>query len=123
MLPEIVELLPQAPLYDMITEIKKLDGPLQRSDSARICFDTCRQALADTTQLMYPSTDAAFRLSTNASNTSVGAVLEQEVDEKWQPLGFFSKKLSPTERTYNTYNRKLLAAYLGMSHFIYLIEG
>jgi hypothetical protein len=36
---------------------------------------------------------------------------------------FFSKKLSPTERRCSTYDRELLAAYLGTRHFVHLIEG
>lgn len=120
-IPKAAEL--QAPLHDLAAEIKKRDGPLQWSDVTRACFDACRRALAATTQLAHLRPDSALRLSTDASNIAVGAVLEQRVDNQWQPLGFFSKKLSPAEQKYSTYDRELLAAFLGTRHFVHMIEG
>lgn len=113
----------QSPLYDMTSAIKKQDGRLEWSAESRSCFDVCRQALADTARLAHLRSDAVLRLSTDASNIAVGAVLEQKVNDLWQPLGFFSKKLSPAEQKYSTYDRELLAAYLGTRHFVHLIEG
>jgi hypothetical protein len=37
---------------------------------------------------------AVLALATDTSDTHVGAVLQQQVGQHWQPLGFFSKKLS-----------------------------
>ena len=53
----------------------------------------------------------------------MGAVLQQRVDDKWIPLGFFSKKLRPPERKYSAFDRELLALYLGIRHFRYFLEG
>ena len=103
----------QAPLYDITSAIKRQDGSLQWSDTTRTSFDACRQALADTAQLAHLQPNATLRLNTDASKIAVGAVLEQKVNEQWQTLRFFSKKLSPTEQKYSTYDRELLAAYLG----------
>jgi hypothetical protein len=36
----------------------------------------------------------------------MGAVLQQRVENTWQPLTFFSKKLNPAHQKYNTYNRE-----------------
>jgi cleavage and polyadenylation specificity factor subunit 1 len=61
----------------------------------------------------------------------MGAVLQQRVDNAWQPLAFFSKKLNPAQQKYNAYDRELLAVYeavkhfrliLGASHFIIFTE-
>lgn len=41
----------------------------------------------------------------------------------WQPLGFFSKKLSPAEVKYSTLDRELLSIYLSIKHFRYFVEG
>jgi len=113
----------QAPLYSLAAQIKNRDGPLCWTDDTRAVFDACRQALADTAKLAHLVRNAPLRLNTDASNVAVGAVLEQHVDGQWQPLGFFSKKLSPTEQRYSTYDRELLAAFLGARHFIHMIEG
>lgn len=40
-----------------------------------------------------------------------------------QPLGFFSKKLTPTQTQWSTYDRQLFAIYTAVEHFEYLGEG
>jgi len=101
----------QAPLYDLATQIKKRDGPLAWTDETRTVFESCRAALADTAELAHPLPNVPLRLSNDASNTAIGAVLEQLSDNGWQPLGFYSKKLSDPEKKYSAYDRELLAAY------------
>ena len=45
------------------------------------------------------------------------------IDNQPMPIGFFSKKLTLTQRKYSTFDRELLAAYLAVLHFKHLIEG
>jgi len=113
----------QAPLYDLAAKIRKRDGPLSWTDETRKVFEACRTALADTAELAHPLPNVPLRLSTDASNAAIGAVLEQLSDKGWQPLGFYSKKLSGAEKRYSTYDRELLAAYSGTRHFLHAIEG
>jgi hypothetical protein len=40
-----------------------------------------------------------------------------------QPLSFFSAKLSPAERKYSAFDKELLAAYLVVRHFQFLLEA
>lgn len=113
----------QTTLYDLVAQIKKKDGPLQWNSSTRTAFDTCRTALAASANLAHPQPNAELRLSTDASSTSIGAVIEQKNGTDWQPLGFYSRKLTVAETRYSTYDRELLAAYSSTRHFIHLIEG
>lgn len=101
----------------------KRDGTLVWIDLAHEAFSACREALADTAQLVHPQRDAPLRLNTDASNVAVGAVLEQSVEGGWQLLGFFSRKLSGTHIRYSAYDRELLAAYLATRHFLHAIVG
>ena len=41
----------------------------------------------------------------------------------WQPLSFFSAKLSPTQQRYSTFDRELQAAYSAVLHFRSYLEG
>lgn len=60
----------------------------------------------------------------DASDFVVGAALEQlSLGGDWEPLGFFSKKLSPTQQRYSTYDRELLSIYLSLKHFSYILEA
>ena len=36
----------------------------------------------------------------------------------WHPISFFSRKLTPTETRYSTFDRELLAVYLAIRHFL-----
>jgi len=73
--------------------------------------------------LAHPLPGAVLALATDTSDTHVGAVLQQQVGQHWQPLGFFSKKLSKTEVNYSTFDRELLAAVSGIKHFRSRLEG
>ena len=69
------------------------------------------------------STPTATCIATDASNMAVGAVLQQFIDGKWVPLAYFSRKLSPAEVKYSTFDRELLAVYLAIRHFRHFVEG
>jgi cleavage and polyadenylation specificity factor subunit 1 len=50
-------------------------------------------------------------------------VLQQHVNGAWQPLEFFSKKLSPAERKYSAFDQELLAMYRAVRHFWHMVEA
>jgi cleavage and polyadenylation specificity factor subunit 1 len=60
-------------------------------------------------------------LMVDASDFAIGATLHQIRDGIFQPLAFFSKKLSSAEKNYSTYDRELLSAY-SVKHFQYMLE-
>ena len=45
------------------------------------------------------------------------------IDGNPAPIAFYSKKLSDTQKSYSTYDRELLAAYLAVLHFKSLLDG
>jgi cleavage and polyadenylation specificity factor subunit 1 len=53
----------------------------------------------------------------------MGTVLQQRVNNSWQPLAFFSRKLSPAHQKYSTYDRELLAIYEAVKHFRHMLEA
>ncbi len=86
-------------------------------------FNIAKQSLIDATILAHPKHDATLSLVVDASDTNVGAVLQQLHDNSWQPLAFFSKSLQPAETRYSTFSRELLAIYMAIKHFRYILEG
>ena len=60
---------------------------------------------------------------TDASDTAVGAVLQQLIGDDWSPIAFFSKTLQSSETRYSAFDCKLLAAYLAIKHFRHFVEG
>ncbi len=73
--------------------------------------------------LAHPAPNTVLSLATNASDTHVGGVLQQLTGGRWQPLGFYSKKLSGAGTRYSTFDRELLAAFSAVRHFRFLLEG
>ena len=86
-------------------------------------FVQVKQALASAALLAHPVASAPLSLHVDASDTGVGAVLQQHHGGKWQPLAFFSRTLTPTETRYSTFGRELLALYLAIKHFRHSVEG
>jgi len=62
-------------------------------------------------------------LFTDASTIAMGAVLQQRVQDVWQPLVFFSRKLSPAQQKFSTYDRELMAIYEAVRYFRHMLEA
>lgn len=82
-----------------------------------------RNSLSNYTMLSFPLADAKHSLTTDGSALAIGAVLSQFNNNVWEPLGFYSKKLSETERKYSTFHRELLAVYASIKHFRKYLDG
>jgi cleavage and polyadenylation specificity factor subunit 1 len=73
--------------------------------------------------LSHPKLNAPISIMSDASDIAVGAVLQQFVEGTWHPISYFSRKLSPAETKYSTFDRELLAIFLAIKHFRHFIEG
>ncbi|GFW16646.1 transposon Tf2-8 polyprotein [Trichonephila clavipes] len=102
---------------------KKDSKPLNWSSEAITAFQRCKQALADAALLAHPSPSAPLALHVDASNYAIGYALHQVVDSELQPLAFFSRKLTSSEKSYSAYDRELLAIYSAIRHFRYMLEA
>jgi len=86
-------------------------------------FRHAKDLLIKVPELSHPRPSAPISLAVDASDSHVGAVLQQRIDDAWVPLSFFSRKLSETEKKYSAFDRELLAAYLSIRHFRFMLEG
>jgi len=113
----------QAPLNDLLQGNAKGRTPVTWNPAATKAFEECKEALAQATLLAHPKPDAPLAVFTDASDFAIGAVLQQRVDGAWQPLDFFSRKMSPAERKYSAFDRELLAIYRAVRHFRHMVEA
>lgn len=120
-LPHCAERL--QPLHALLTTTKQQSQTLIWNDTALAAFNDIKDDLANASLLVYPNAAAPTCLMTDASDKSVGAVLQQYIDGVWHPISFFSKKMTPAETRYSTFDRELLAVYLAIRHFRHLLEG
>ena len=89
----------------------KSNFDLKWNVSANSAFIESKQILANATLLVHPDHSAPSNITGDASDFTVGGVLQQYIDNVWQPLSFFSKKLTPAKTRYSAFDRELLAVY------------
>ena len=112
-----------AHLYHLFEALKGKPKSLSCTQECQTYFDATKEALARATLLFHPRPGAHLALTTDASDSKIGGVLEQRGPLGWEPLAFYSSKLKPNEKRYPTYDRELLAAFKGVRHFWDLIKG
>lgn len=115
----------QAPLnkYMCGNNTRQNNKNIEWTEETREAFNQCKNSLKKAIALGPPEPDAPLSLMTDASQTCVGAVLQQYVNKQWKPIAFFSKPLSQAQQGYSTYDRELLAIYMAISHFQSYCEG
>ncbi|CAH8639289.1 unnamed protein product [Schistosoma guineensis] len=96
---------------------------LEMNDSARTAFTEIKTALAQATLLAHHDPSATLSIAVDASDVAIGAVMQQNISGSWQPLEFFSRRLTTTETRYSAFGRELLAAYCAIKHFRHAVEG
>ncbi|GBL94599.1 hypothetical protein AVEN_58557-1 [Araneus ventricosus] len=114
----------QACLHSLVkNKVTKENNPIAWTEDTRSAFESCKRLIANAIALSFPAADARLSLMTDASDFAVGAVLQQHIESKVEPLDFFSRKLTATEKKYSTFDRELLSIYLSVKHFRYMLEG
>ena len=96
---------------------------VEKEDAA---FTNLKLAMVTAPFLQLPDFDHEFTMTTDASEVSVRAILQQDFGRGLQPLCYDSRKLNPAECRYSAYERELLGIvwavgkwrhYLAGSHF------
>lgn len=113
----------QAPLNALLTGSVKGSHPVTFNTEELEAFEACKQGLCQAAMLAHPDSTAHLALVTDASDTAMGAVLQQIKAGNWQPLAFFSRKFSPSQMKYSPYDRELLAIYEAIKYFRHMIEA
>ena len=88
-----------------LIELTKKGAAFKWTTEHTAAIQALKDKLVNYVTLQIPDTNKPYVLKTDASGYAVGAVLEQD----GKPLGFLSKKMSPAEQRYSTYDQELLA--------------
>ena len=90
--------------------------------------EKCEHAFKDLKKLVSiapvlrgPNWDFPFQISSDASDTAIGAVLGQEEDRKPYAIYYISKNLSPVELNYTVTEKEFLAVIHAINKFIHYI--
>jgi len=91
---------------------------LTRSDQAwnwgtkeQEAFEHLKMAVTTAPTLVSSQDSEPFCIEANSSDFASGAVLSQQLpgEEKWHPVAFYNKSLSPVERNYEIHDKEMLA--------------
>ena len=85
----------------------KGNATLAWNDNSTTAFTRIQDASA--THLVHSTHNAPTCYMTDASESAVGAVLQQFLDNQCCPIAYFSKALKPSETRYSTFDHELLA--------------
>jgi len=88
-------------------------------------FDRLKQSVTSAPVLISPDSTKPFRIEADSSDFATGAVLSQVSpdDEKWHPVAFFSKSLTPVERNYEIHDKEMLAIIRSLQEWRHFVEG
>jgi len=75
--------------------------------------------------LALPQDLEPFRIEADSSDFTSGAVLSQQLsgEDKWHPVAFYSKSLSPVERNYEIHDKEMLTIIRVLEEWRYFLEG
>jgi hypothetical protein len=88
----------------ILTDLLK-GGPktLEWTAAAQEAFQNAKCLLVAAVPLQHPAPQAELSLSTDTSGTHIGGAMQQKSGDHWQPLGFFSRKLTDPESRYSIF--------------------
>ena len=110
-------------LYFLFEALGEKPKKLNWDKNMQQSFDAIKEALAKATMLHHPDPSLPLAITSDASKVAIGAVIEQRGPKGWEPLAFFSKKLSDSQQNWPPYDRELHAAHKAVRHFKYMVEG
>ena len=99
-------------------ELTRKDTSFTWETPQQTAYDTLLHAFTTAPVLTFPDPEKPYRLITDASDFTVGAILEQpDVLNRWHLIIYYSKSLQPAERNYEIHDKELLAIILALEHF------
>lgn len=95
----------------------KKNAKVEHSPAFLSSFNHLKNLLINSPILKYPDFTQPFVLTTDASNTALGAVLSQSTPPNDHPVAYASRTLNETEQRYSTIEKELLAIVWACKYF------
>jgi transposase InsO family protein len=115
-----------APLTSLFKGSKngRQEAPFQWNDGADTAFRQLRDAFAQAPILAHFDPSLRIRVETDASIVAIAAILSQlQIDSKWHPIAFWSRRVRGAEEKYKTYEQELLAIVAAFVHWRHYLDG
>jgi len=88
-------------------------------------FNSLKEQITTAPILTLPDNSRPFRIEADSSDFATGAILSQQSpeDNKWHPVAFLSRSLSPVERNYEIHDKEMLAIVRALEEWRHFVEG
>jgi RNase H-like domain found in reverse transcriptase len=93
------------PLMDALSGGGGKNKALSWREEMVAAFQAAKDLLCKSTCLAHPDPAAAISLVVDTSASHVGAVLQQQDQQSWRPLAFYSCKLDAAQKKYSAFDR------------------
>jgi len=95
------------PLFDLTRSDKAWNWDAKEQKA----FECLKMTVTTAPVLVSPQGSESFHIEANSSDFASGAILSQQLpgEEKWHPVAFYSKSLSPVEQNYEIHDKEMLA--------------
>jgi len=109
------------PLFNLT----RTDKAWSWSTKEREAFECLKMAVTTVPVLVSPQDSEPFRIEADSSDFASRAVLSQQLpgEEKWHPVAFYSKSLSPVEQNYEIHDKEMLAIIRALEEWRHFLEG
>ena len=98
-------------------ELTRKNAPFEWTEARERAFLKLKHCLSSAPVLSAPQDEGTFYLDTDASDTALGAVCQQQQDGVLRVIGYASRALSDAERRYCITRRELLGVVYGLKKF------
>lgn len=106
-----------------LTSLLKKEVRFEWSDMCQHSFEQLKNMLTTEPLLQHPDFTQPFLITTDASNSAIGAVLSQGRVGSDLPISYISRTLNKAEANYNTTEKELLAIVWAVKQFRHYVFG
>ena len=105
----------------LLAPLSELTGnkPFSWDDRKQRAFDAMKALMASNCINKYPDYTKTFHIYTDASDYQLGAAIIQD----GEPIAYYSKKLTETQRNYTTTEKELLAIVYCLKEYRKILQG
>lgn len=109
----------------------KKTGPLVWTDVEETSFRSLKEAFVSAPMLRHFDPRQPIRIETDASGFAIAGILSQQATSRgetgteahWHPVAFWSRKMNPAERNYETHDGELLAIVMSFKQWRHYLQG
>ena len=109
------------PLFNLT----KNNSNFRWSSNEQSTFDLLKEKITSMPILALSNSLKPFCIEADSSDFATRAVLSQQSldNDKWHPVAFLSKSLSPVERNYEIHDKEMLAIVCALEEWRHFVEG